>query len=104
MAVVCKVRHTTRGFSYNKDTKVLVGEASTVSAGDKHPLFGRVYDDAVDEGFILKSHKTGKEITFVVDKIDAKKGEIKSWSLVPIDRKTGRRDKSLNFKVLVFND
>jgi hypothetical protein len=105
MAVICNVLHTTRGFTYDKKIKALVSEASTITAGDKHALFGRVYDDACDEGFVLKSHVTGGEIVFAIDKIDLNSdGEVMCWYLVPIRKATGRQDPSRDFHVLVIND
>lgn len=113
MSVICNKRHSTRDFSYQADSKTLTIEESTLRQfrvvdedGNLCSVFGRVYDDACDEGFVLVSHKTGKEVTFVVDKIDydASGEDIGGWNLVPINRKTGRIDTSLDLKVLVIND
>lgn len=105
MAVICHVEHSTHAFSYHSDTKMLVAEVSTLTNGRKKEVFGQVYDDACDEGFVLVSHHTGKEITFAVDSVDKdSEGDVAGWRLIPINRKTGHRDTSVQFTVLVIND
>lgn len=101
MAVICSIRHSTNLFSYSG--KVLVVEDSTLSGGHNRETFGRVYDDACDEGFVLVSHRTGEQITFVIDHLDMNGDEIAGWRLVPLD-KHGRRDLLKDFTVLVIND
>jgi hypothetical protein len=104
MSVICSLRHSTKNFTYHKDTKTLTIEISTLTQG-RGPAFGQVYDDACDEGFVLVSHKTGREITFVNDGLDRDpEGDTAGWRFAPIDRKTGRRDRTLDLKVLVIND
>ena len=105
MAVICWKRLSTKDFHYSVDTKNFVAEISTLSQGRTRAVFDQVYDDACDEGFVLVSHKTGEEVTFVVDKIDQdSEGDIAGWHLIPINRKSGRRDISKDFTVLVIND
>lgn len=58
--------------------------------------FGRVYDDAVDEGLTVVSERTGRQVTFVVteERRDAE-GDIQLWELRSVCR---------NFTMTLFND
>lgn len=105
MSVICSKQLSTKDFHYDAKLKLFTAEISTLSHGRSHEVFGRVYDDACDEGFVLVSHKTGEEITFVVDKIDMdSEGDIAGWNLIAINRRSGHRDATKDFTVLVIND
>ena len=62
--------------------------------------FGRVYDDACDEGLTVIG--TREEIVFAVNGTNSNEGEILGWELCSISRKTGRPDG--RFSLLVIND
>jgi hypothetical protein len=61
--------------------------------------FGRVYDDACDEGLTLVSQRTGREVVFVVDRTEVRDGEVVSWRLIPADPRL-RREADM----ILFND
>jgi hypothetical protein len=71
---------------------LFAGEASTLGLG--HGVdFGRVYDDACDVGLTFRSHRTGREVVYVVEneKRDSE-GDLLYWDLGPADlrdRRTG---------------
>lgn len=105
MTVICSKRLSSRAFHYNPETKTFTAEISELSRGGTADPFGRVYDDAADEGFVIVSSKTGDEVTFVINGADRDSdGDIAGWVLVPINRKSGYRDCSKDFSVLVIND
>lgn len=86
-----------RDFGWREAGRTLVGEVSTIQRTTQR-LFGQVFDDAIDQGFAIVSHRTGKTLTFVVDKIDRNsEGEIQGWWLKPLNS-------ILQFKVFVIND
>lgn len=85
--------HSTKQFSYNKTDKTFVTEASSLG---KTNLFDRLYPDACDVGFWLKSHKTGKQILFfLVDEIKNADDELTGWRFMSFH--------SLYF-LIIFND
>jgi hypothetical protein len=58
-----------------------VGEISSTNG------FGRVYDDAADEGLTLVSARTGQEVVFVVDHTERDRdGDVLFWLLRPAVR------------------
>lgn len=85
-------------FDFDKVSRELVGEASTIQRGGQVKLFGQVFDDACDQGLVIQSHRTGKYLTFVVDKVDQdREGEIQGWWLKPLNS-------MVQLKVLIIND
>lgn len=62
--------------------------------------FGRVYDDACDEGLTVQGEI--EAVVFAVDRIDENDGDVAGWRLVSISRRTGRPDG--RFSLLVIND
>jgi hypothetical protein len=75
--------------------KLFTVEISTLSQGSRRPVFGRVYDDACDEGITLISERTGDKIVFVVDSIDysgqGEDREVAGWRLKPAPRRCAWR-------------
>lgn len=73
---------STKLFFYDKDRKSFSQEASTLQ-GSGVPgkvLFGQLYDDAADEGFVLVSHKTGKGVPFHFSNVEVDgEGEVLAW-------------------------
>lgn len=86
---------STRQFAYDARERKFIGEIS-----DTHG-FGRVYDDAADEGLTLVSHRTGAEVVFAVwaDRRDAD-GDVTSWELRPV-REVGAM---VGVTLVLFND
>jgi len=84
---------STNQFHYDSVGREYVGEMSSTNG------FGRVYDDACDEGLTLVSSRTGKSVVFVVDAtIRDAEGDIEYWMLVPAT------ERSLRISVRLFND
>jgi hypothetical protein len=81
---------STRQFSYDH-----VEHRFTAEMSETHG-FGRVYDDAADEGLTLVSTKTGAEVVFVLWETEyTAEGEVAAWylrSVVP------------GFFMTIFND
>jgi hypothetical protein len=66
--------------------------------------FTRVYNDSCDEGLTIVSSKTGKEVTFAINKVDKSEGDIRYWELLPVKESIQRVPAAKNCKVLIFND
>ena len=77
--IICDRYHSTKDFTYNKDTKCFVTEASDF----QEEFEDRVYDDAADVGFVLISQWTDKRMLFVQDSVDEIGGEITGWRYKP---------------------
>lgn len=72
-------------FSFLKDSRMFVAEAS-----DLGPSFaGRLFDDACDYGMWVRSHKTGKVVSFLLERQgfspegDLLYWKFRSWDLDP---------------------
>jgi len=86
---------STRRFTYLADERMFVAEASDL------PGFGRVYNDACDEGLTLVSHRTGCEIVCAVEHIERdREGDLLYWDLRP----ASSRNAPFSFTVRIFND
>jgi len=106
MAVICHKYWSTKEFHWDAKEKLFSVEISTLAGPlrDRKPVFGQVYDDACDEGIVLVSHKTGREVVCAVEKVDTdSEGDVAGWNLVPINKKSGRPMKNW-FRVLIIND
>jgi hypothetical protein len=98
---------STKEFSFKN--KLFTAEISTLSQGGKREVFGRVYDDACDEGITLVSEKTGERIVFVVDDIDyngpISEREVGGWRLKPAPEGVrGNRKHLADLRMLIIND
>lgn len=65
-----------------------------VSALNYVPWY-RLYDDAADVGFYVRSHKTGDKKLFVLEKTAKNEGEIVAWTFISDDNKV---------RLTIFND
>lgn len=74
------------------------GVAELSDLGIKY--FGRVYDDACDEGVTVQGQ--WEEVVFVVYGADLNGNEVAGWHLKSVNWKTGRTDG--RFKILIIND
>lgn len=103
MAIICTKTHEldarfTRNWSAN-------GLEYTTEASDLGRCpFGRVYDDAADEGFKLLSPRTGQEIVLAVNSVKRNAdNEIQWWDLRPVGALPAHL-RDLNMLVRVYND
>lgn len=79
-------RHSTQLFAYDRATKRLIVEISTLQANSVgKQAFGPVFNDSADEGFILVSHMTGRESKWAVNETLRREGEIVVWILTPTE-------------------
>jgi len=83
---------STRQLTWDPQTREYVGEISSTHG------FGRVYDDACDEGLTLVSGRTGNEEVFVViDEVRDAEGDTQYWVLRPVNP-------NLDAALRLFND
>lgn len=79
---------------------LLVAEMSDLGPGFR---FGRVWDDACDEGLTVVSVRTGRQVVFAVEHEERdREGELLFIDLLPADRRVQREFPSL--RVRLFND
>lgn len=102
MAVLTPNSYSTDRFTYVPAERMFVAEASDL---DRPEPFGRVYDDACDEGLTLVSARTGTRVVFAVDHVQRdREGELMYWDLTPAPYlRAGRADLS-GVRVRVYND
>ena len=80
------------------------------------PFLNQLYKDAVDVGFVMKSHKTGEEVMFCLDKehrdtdgrgwggLPLEYGDITHWTFKPTSDSIKRNPQIVNLEVTIFND
>lgn len=99
MALLRPPAVNTREFTWVEKERLLVTEMSDLNA--RGITFGRVFDDACDEGLSIISQRTGIEVVFAVNHIEKSEGDLVFWDLVPWGA-SGPLD--LGIRVRVFND
>jgi len=88
-------RHPLERFDWDKAQGHLVTEACTLQGR----LFGRLYNDACDEGFEIHSSRTGRTVKFHLDEVHRDSdGDVTHWTFKPVDTH------GTVSKVIVFND
>jgi hypothetical protein len=89
---------STRMFHFHKEDREFSQEASSLGSIN---IMGPLYDDACDQGFVLVSQNTGKEIPFYwTDTERDAEGDIQCWNF-----KSAAKDPKLqDLTVTVFND
>lgn len=86
-------------FVWDKEYNKLTAEASCLSPASV-PFCDRLYDDAMDVGFAIKSEKTGKVERFYLDHSEKDRdGDIQYWVCYPVNQQLDGR-----VQVLIFND
>lgn len=95
---VIGTRISSSKFTWVPKSKEFVAEASDLHGIN---LFSQVYNDACDEGFVLVSQKTGKEVPFTLARIqhDADR-DIAFWKFTAATRDP----KLAGVSVIIFND
>jgi hypothetical protein len=96
------VEHSDKQFTYSAKDKTLVSEASDLD--NRH--LERLYDDACDVGFAVKSEKTGNVVTFVLSdvKLFPDDDGVCSWEYVVAPESIKQYPHYAGFKAVVFND
>lgn len=98
------VEHSSRQFTYTDADKTLVSEASDLD--NRH--LERIYDDACDVGFAVKSEKTGNVVTFVMSEPfyrgEGEDRELAGWNYEPADFSARAFPECRDMKALIFND
>jgi len=85
-------------FSYNAGNGKFVAEISDFGPDFQ---FGRVYDDACDEGLTLVSARTQRDLVFVIERREVDdEGDLIAWHLVPASGQEGMPKCSM----IIFND
>jgi len=94
--------YNTNVFHYDKEHNEFTQEASSLPNLPLSPIFGRVYDDACDQGLVLVSQRTGMAVTFVVTKTLTQsygdETEVQGWELKPVEKPWA------GMKMVIFND
>jgi len=89
---------STNMFFYDKELNQFSQEASSLGNA---LLTGRLYDDACDQGFVLVSHKTGKEVAFYLESTQFENEELVSWKFHSVSDRVPSGD---SYTVRVWND
>ncbi len=78
--------------------KVFTVEAADLTNGRERPLFGRIFNDASDVGFYIKSERTGnRELFYLSDEKYSRDGDVDRWTFKPVNP-------DISMEIIVFND
>lgn len=87
-------RHRSDRFTYIPATRTFVAEASDFN-GTR--LSDQLYNDACDEGMVIVSTRTGKEVAFYLDEEERdREGDVIAWHFKAV--------KGDAYQCVVFND
>ncbi len=101
MAIIGPV-HDGKAFMWHKGVGVAAISDMSRPGDRRDMIFGRLYDDACDVGFAVRSHLTGKLVAFYLDREDRDgSGEdIYGWNFLPVDLKL----RDAGYRILIIND
>lgn len=89
-------------FNYDQSTRTFTAEASDLRGATFH---ARLYDDAMDVGFVMKSSKTEAEVTYVLEEEHKDgDGDVTHWTFTPTHESASQFRECVNTKVKIFND
>jgi hypothetical protein len=91
----------TRIFTYDRNLQLMCADLSDIQANAAYTcsLTARVYNDACDQGFYVRSHRTGRRVLLVLEReVRDAEGDLRCWHFVPAEEIPGLQ--SIN----VFND
>ena len=78
--------------------QVFTVEASDLTNGRERPLFERMFNDASDVGFYIKSERTGKsEAFYLSDEKYSRDGDVDRWTFKPVNQ-------AIHMEIIVYND
>lgn len=104
MALINHTPHSTQGIHHFPQRRVLVAEASELGLRPGQ-AWVQLYDDACDEGIVLRSHRTGavthwslKSTTRSPDQ------EVMAWTLTPVTETLRRYPELQGYELRVLND
>ena len=102
MATLRTSKIGTENFGYHKDIRTFTEELSTIGHRMFRNMRQRLYNDACDEGFVLVSHRTGKEVQMYQSKTETNdEGETLCWEFEPCV--TDQPNPGFD-KLVIFND
>jgi hypothetical protein len=88
-----------RSFTLNHDN--MTCEISDLGNAD---IFRPIYDDACDHGFQIRSHRTGKIVTFYLKYVFRREGDITHWTFAPLAEDVRKNQRLAEYFVTVWND
>lgn len=96
-------QYETRQMVWDSDSKWLTAEASTLVGGMPN-LFGRLWQDSIDMGLIVRSSDTGARVVFAVGKEARWDGDITYWTLKPVVVEGVSGAKVADIRLIIYND
>lgn len=88
-------------FSFDKVKGVLSAMESDLRDqpfNGTYPWLSQIWDDACDVGCTIRSHHTGKEERFYLEREDVRDGDLLAWYFKPVNAKGRVKE------VVIFND
>jgi hypothetical protein len=87
-------------FDFHRDRKLFTTDVSVLSHHAPQ-VFHELRKG--EHGFMLESHKTGKQAEFIVTHVDTSDGEIQGWNMEPTAEAVRRNEALRGVKLLVVN-
>lgn len=72
-----------RQFTKTKHSK---GVSFSTFASDVQFKLEWIFEDSCDAGFVMVSERTGKELTFYLDREEKRDGDLVAWHFKPVTR------------------
>jgi hypothetical protein len=95
------IEFSSNQFTYNAADRTFTSEASDLD--NRH--LQRIYDDACDVGFAIKSDKTGEVVTYVMNSVKKdEEGDVEYWTYHPALESQRKIPSCRDTMVMVFND
>lgn len=92
---------TYEGVKFSWDKLLGFCEASELHTPPGQAFFQRVWSDAGDVGFFVKSHRTGRCVLFTLEDVERDESDITSWNFVECNVDRSVREP---VRIKVFND
>lgn len=83
--------------NHGKPYQVFTVEASDLTNGRERPLSSRIYNDATDVGFYIKSERTGKSEAFYLAVKYSHDVDVDRWVFKPVNQ-------AIHMEIIVYND
>lgn len=73
-------------FIYDRATDTLTADASQLGLKPGEHPDAVIFDDAIDVGFAIRSHRTGKLAVYSLKNTDQRDGDVRAWEYEPVQR------------------
>lgn len=96
--------HTIKRMHFYCSGRTIMVEASEIGLKPGVEPMGRVYDDAIDEGCLIRNGDTGQEVLWIYVGNDATGDELQGWRFKPATEELNKNEKLCGWTLVIQND